>query len=520
MSNKPSITRIVKFIRKGENGNSVIVADTASRHYTYAQWQIYGTVGHLETWGSINNADKFRVGDTIVINGVCTDKGNIGVSLYATVGAVNVENKSVTATTTSLIMDGEDGKPGSNAVTYEFVMTDTYYRVDAKGMVSARLKGTLYQIVGGARTPISGAALTFGYTNPGYDKEDHPTTRTSIKGTFTDDDWFTGDEYANASICNKSSSIFVCYGDINAPTAIFTVAVVFDGSNGNDGDKGDRGPALRGPQDWEKLPVGFSFQAGGDNEEWKDVVVYNGIYASCIKSHTKTATNFPGGAQDTQNGYWVITNKWEIVATNLLLATYALIKNLGVENVEIEGGNGSITMTDSNGNILFQAKNGNVTCNTGTFKNVNVSGVINADMMYSKTVTISTANATAYTIDPDREPGTTFIVKNPTRNFWIQLPDAKKYDGLEIQIFTLVSNFNYRTYIRSQSGDALNIKPNIYNIPKDNGVSGFVAVEDYNATYYRSAAGNDPWMMQPNMVYKFKSMAGEWYALEGLFTGE
>ena len=502
MSDKPSITRVVKFIKKGERGGSVIVADTPSRHYTYAQWQTYGATGHLETWGSINNADKFRVGDTIVINGVCTDKGNIGVSLYATVGAVNVENKSVTATTTSLIMGGEDGKPGSNAVTYEFVMTDTYYRVDAKGIVSARLKGTLYQIVGGARTPISGAALTFGYTNPGYDKDDHPTTSTSINGTFSDDDWFTGDEYADASMCNKSSSIFVCYGDINAPKAIFTVAVVF------------------GPQDWEKLPVGFSFQAGGDNEEWKDVVVYNGIYASCIKSHTKTATNFPGSTQDTQNGYWVITNKWEIVATNLLLATYALIKNLGVENVEIKGGNGSITMTDSSGNILFQAKNGNVTCNTGTFKNVNVSGVINADMMYSKTVTISTANATAYTIDPDREPGTTFIVKNPTRNFWIQLPDAKKYDGLEIQIFTLTSNFNYRTYIRSQSGDALNIKPNIYNMPKDNGVSGFVAVEDYNATYYRSAAGNDPWMMQPNMVYKFKSMAGEWYALEGLFTGE
>lgn len=511
MSDKPSITRVVKFIKKGESGNSVIVADTTSRHYTYAQWKRYGTTGHLETWGSVNNADKFRVGDTIVINGVCTDKGNIGVSLYATVGAVNIPSKSVTATTTSLIMGGENGEPGSNAVTYEFVMTDTYYRVDAKGLVSARLKGALYQIVGGSRTPISGAALTFGYTNPGYDKEDHPTTKTSINGTFTDDDWFTGDEYADASMCNKSSSIFVCYGDINAPTAIFTVAVVFDGSNGNDGNKGDRGPALRGPQDWGKCAVGFSFQAGGDNEEWKDVVFYNGIYASCIKSHKKTATNFPGSTEDTQNGYWAITNKWEIVATNLLLTTYALVKNLGVEVVE---------MKNSSGQVVFQAKNGNVTCNTGTFKNVNVSGVINADMMYSKTVTISTANATAYTIDPDREPGTTFIVKNPTRNFWIQLPDAKKYDGLEIQIFTLASNFNYRTYIRSQSGDALNIKPNIYNIPKDNGVSGFVAVEDYNATYYRSAAGNDPWMMQPNMVYKFKSMAGEWYALEGLFTGE
>ena len=511
MSDKPSITRVVKFIKKGESGNSVIVADTTSRHYTYAQWKRYGTTGHLETWGSVNNADKFRVGDTIVINGVCTDKGNIGVSLYATVGAVNIPSKSVTATTTSLIMGGENGEPGSNAVTYEFVMTDTYYRVDAKGFVSARLKGALYQIVGGSRTPISGAALTFGYTNPGYDKEDHPTTTTSTKGTFTDDDWFTGDEYANASMCNKSSSIFVCYGDINAPTAIFTVAVVFDGSNGSDGAKGDRGPALRGPQDWGKCAVGFSFQAGGDNEEYKDVVVYNGNYYSCIKSHVKKSSNYPTSAEDTQNGYWRLGDKLELIATQILLSTYALVKNLGVEVVE---------MKNSNGQVVFQAKNGNVTCNTGTFKNVNVSGVINADMMYSKTVTISTANATAYTIDPEREPGTTFIVKNPTRNFWIQLPDAEKYDGLEIQIFTLTSNFNYRTYIRSQSGDALNIKPNIYNIPKDNGVSGFVAVEDYNATYYRSAAGNDPWMMQPNMVYKFKSMAGEWYALEGLFTGE
>lgn len=112
MSDKPSITRVVKFIKKGERGGSVIVADTSSRHYTYAQWQTYGATGHLETWGSINNADKFRVGDTIVINGVCTDRGNVGVSLYATVGAVNVENKSVTATTTSLIMGGENGKDG------------------------------------------------------------------------------------------------------------------------------------------------------------------------------------------------------------------------------------------------------------------------------------------------------------------------------------------------------------------------------------------------------------------------
>ena len=54
----------------------------------------------------------------------------------------------------------------------------------------------------------------------------------------------------------------------------------------------------------------------------------------------------------------------EIVATQILLATYALVKNLGVEAIE---------MKDSNNNILFQAKNGSVTCKTGNFENINVT---------------------------------------------------------------------------------------------------------------------------------------------------
>lgn len=232
-------TQVVKFIRKGDKGDdgySVIVADTHTRQFTYATWQTYGAVGHVETWTSIANASSYKIGDTIVINGVCTDRNNAGVSLYATV--VTVSGTSVVATTTSLIMGGE---------------------------------------------------------------------------------------------------------------------------------KGEQGAVLRGPQAWSDCATGYAFQAGGSGEKWKDVVLYNGNYYSCVKSHTKTSSNYPGSTTAINNGYWQLGDTIELVATKILLATYALVENLGVT---------AIDMKDSAGNILFQAKDGNVTCKTGTFENVTVSGTL------------------------------------------------------------------------------------------------------------------------------------------------
>ena len=134
---------------------------------------------------------------------------------------------------------------------------------------------------------------------------------------------------------------------------------------GDPGDKGERGPALRGPQAWSDCKVGYTFQAGNTGDEWKDVVLYNGNYYSCKKSHTKTASNYPGSSTAVNNGYWQLAYEIELVATKILLAQYALVKNLGVETID---------MRDAAGNILFQAKDGNVTCKTGIFENVNITG--------------------------------------------------------------------------------------------------------------------------------------------------
>lgn len=382
-----AITRIVKFLRRGEKGNSLITAVTELRRYTQAQWQAYGKVGTEINWTGINNASDMKIGDTIVINGVVTDKENISVSLYGTIVAIN--GTSVEERATALIMSGERGDPGSP------------------------------------------------------------------------------------------------------------------------GGKGDRGPALR-PQVWSDCAVGYMFQSGASGEDYKDVVLYGGYYYSCIKSHTKTASNYPGSTHDTNSGLWKLADPVEIVATKILLTQYALVKNLGVETID---------MKDADGNIIFQAKDGNVTCNSGTFKNITVKGnssfegSVKANMFYG-TVKKVTPGST-YQIDPVSEPYNFYYVENPTKRTFIVLPKAANYEGLEINIFTKLSpssSLSYRTIVKAQTNDDFYVKQNAAI------VSSNTAVEKINVEYTNFK--NDSITTSSNSYIRFKCIGGAWYAISGQFTGE
>lgn len=381
-----SITRIVKFIRKGKG---VIVAQSRNVYnYTYKEWtQFYGLSGRSVNWDGIINVSDFSVGDTMVINGTVSDKQRITISLYAKVTAIDTNRAIITAQSLYYIASGE---------------------------------------------------------------------------------------------------------------------------NGEDGAKGDRGPALRGPQAWSDCAVGYVFQSGASGEEYKDVVLYGGYYYSCIKSHTKTASNNPGSATDTNSGLWKLADPVEIVATKILLAQYALVKNLGVE---------AIDMKDANGNIIFQAKDGNVTCNSGTFKNITVKGnssfegSVKANMFYG-TVRKVTPGST-YTIDPVNEPYNFYYVENPTKRTFIVLPKAANYDGLEINIFTKMppsSSLSYRTIVKAQGNDDFYVKQNAAI------VSSNIAVEKINVEYTNFK--NDVVTTAPNTYIRFKCIGGAWYAISGQFTGE
>ena len=134
-----------------------------------------------------------------------------------------------------------------------------------------------------------------------------------------------------------------------------------------DGEKGSRGAILRGPQSWADMPVGYIFEAGGEGDKYLDIVEYKGNYYLCNVTHVRGVDNAPLSAVAEREKYWVKSDKTEMVATKVLLANYALVKNLGAEAIEMPG---------------FTAKDGAVTCTTGTFENVNVKGTIKGEDGY------------------------------------------------------------------------------------------------------------------------------------------
>lgn len=137
--------------------------------------------------------------------------------------------------------------------------------------------------------------------------------------------------------------------------------------DGEPGAKGEVGATLRGPQSWENCGNGYSFESGASGEEWKDVVIYNSGFYSCIKSHIKNANNFPGSDEDQNNHYWRLGSPIEMVIAKIILTQYQLVDNLGVKVIE---------MKDENDKIMFLAKDGKVICNGGIFQHISVSGDI------------------------------------------------------------------------------------------------------------------------------------------------
>lgn len=385
-----SITRIVKFIRKGEKGSGLITAVTYLRKYTLAEWKNYGAVGKQNNWTNISNTSDMNVGDTIVINGVVTDKENISISLYATIIAIT--GTTVIANSTTLIMAGErgiqglqglqgprgeQGLPGTGGKNGETSYFHIKYSAVANPTVSSQMSETPNTYIGTyVDFTKEDSTDPKKYTWHRFEGLQGPKGEQGIPGVGTDGKTM----YLHIKYSNDGGKTFTAnngetVGDYigfctdfseTDPTSVssYTWSKI-KGEPGKDGAKGDRGPALRGPQAWSDCAVGYVFQSGASGEEYKDIVLYGNNYYSCIKSHTKTASNNPGSATDTNSGLWKLADKLEIVATKILLAQYALVKNLGVE---------AIDMKDANGKIVFQAINGKVTCNSGTFNNIKVTG--------------------------------------------------------------------------------------------------------------------------------------------------
>lgn len=164
----------------------------------------------------------------------------------------------------------------------------------------------------------------------------------------------------------------------NVPTGEITFKVSLDGidyeqsipiktvADGIQGIQGLQGPSVRGPQIWQDVADGYKFFAGNsaNGDKYKDTVYDSSDknYYSCITTHTKSASSL-APSNDSTN--WKVDEKIEIVATSLLLAKKAIIKNLIAEGIQ---------MYDKDGNnIVFDAQDGSLTCKTGTFDSITVN---------------------------------------------------------------------------------------------------------------------------------------------------
>lgn len=233
------------------------------------------------------------------------------------------------------------------------------------------------------------------------------------------------------------------------------------GDKGDPGDKGEKGPALR-IQDWAECQTNAYFYAGKDGEAYKDVVVYNGNYYSCTQTHSKQS-----GVLPTNSNYWVLGDKIELVATNVLLATYSLIKNLGAEAIE---------MKDGNGNVVFYAKGGTLICKTGVFENVTIKG-----NLYTPYYNIDTSNIASlatysydstygfyyYALDLAKTGLNIQINPGTSAPVYISLPANSTYKGAEANILCT----NYYVVLRG-----------VYRM---NGSSASVSYVAYNPMLYK-----------------------------------
>lgn len=296
-------------------------------------------------------------------------------------------------------------------------------------------------------------------------------------------------------------TLIITYGSYTIRRLVYVSLI----ENGNNGEKGERGASLRGPQDWKEVGSGYQFYSGADGEPYLDFVVYKNNYYLCKKSHTKSIFNYPTSSFDNNSGLWQLSDKIDMVATKVLLSQYICVENLGAEAIE---------MKDDDGNLVFLAKGGNVTCKTGTFENVNVSGIIKANLMYSSVRMLSEQNpgSSTYNIDPVNAPANTYFANIAfTHTKFVYLPDAVAYEGLELNFYqiALTNNGLGTLYIA-----AVNSQKIYYNTVAK-------LIDDNIIPVKLPIVASDTRVKpSPNEVIRIKAMAGAWYVMTGLVTEE
>lgn len=306
------------------------------------------------------------------------------------------------------------------------------------------------------------------------------------------------------------------------------------------------------------------YQGVGD-EEWY-TIVYDDVENTGW--YTPKSTHITTTDEELTDAKW-LKSSMNFVATSVFFAQMAYIENLGVRNVllsdgtTIEGGmchsnvnesggelglgnvrlwlggpdpqkapnrqyvdgsvvfaNGNATF-DKDGNVTLCGgkakfdKDGNTTIANLTATSGEFNGSLKADLFYSS---VKVNAESGYHINPELEAYNTFYWEYDAvidSNHWIYLPDAVKYDGVELCfMWRRVRGVRFKYLYISSINDQKIIIPSRYITLEIDGIPTNVqTVEGLSETDTR-------FLCLPNQYFRVKAMNGQWFIISGQTTRE
>ena len=398
MSDRPSVTRVVKFIRKGAAGNPAPYVELSRTSILYnANSSGYSTASqnfvvncYLKVNG--NTCSIADVGSIVVttISGVTVTKNSTsqltinvthsqqisGVVTVRITGSYNGQSYTAQASITveanregSQGPQGEQGDNGLNAPVVELSRTSILYRANNEGYsVAAQIfEVNCYLKVNGNTCSIASTnnIEVTSITNVSVTKSNTSKIRIEIPhskiiaGVIIVQ--MTGTLSGNSYTAKAAISVEPNYEGAQGPQGEEGPQGPQGpqgptGGTGSQGPRGYRGPALRGPQDWAQMDIDYQFYKGDESsqEPYEDFVVYNGNYYKCIKTHTKTASNYPGSSTDTSSHLWQLSDKLAIIAANVLFAKHGYFGSAIISGDWMISTNGMIDNTFCENGATYQ----------------------------------------------------------------------------------------------------------------------------------------------------------------------
>lgn len=351
-----------------------------------------------------------------------------------------VNSKVMDKRTISVVADGDNG------VAYSIVFTSfsSVYNMNNRVLTTSFICHAIKNEGGVITDPV-----TVGNIQARLDSGNWMNLGDDSNGNYDQDQYFNDTLESTPSTINFR---YVLNGSTLA-TASMPISIA-----GAKGDRGYTGPALR-VSDWSKCTTngtaGYQFYKGADNEPFKDIVVYvsggTEYWFSCTKTHATVQQ--PKTTGDFKTDYWEGTTRQEIVATNVLLATYGKIDNLYTDDIRIGDWQNRV-------NPYFIANAGAVVTNFGQFDNIStdnatitnatitdadVTGTLRAQK-YLQRIDELTFTSTNGSIDiANTENGGNYVqtilvtsFKGGSRTYnTLTLPNAEEYRNCFITIYNI-----------------------------------------------------------------------------------